>query len=79
MGCCLVKAEHEDVPCRFCGGPDGDGHLSWDCPCPPHVNLRNDPEFSFLVSQDRYNWPQACFGRVGFLGSLPVTLAPLGL
>ena len=31
----LGKTKEEDVPCRFCGGIDGDGHLFWDCPFPP--------------------------------------------
>ena len=22
------------MPCRFCGGADGDGHLFWDCTFP---------------------------------------------
>ncbi len=25
------KAKKEDVPCRFCGKRDGDGHLFWEC------------------------------------------------
>ena len=30
----LGKAKKEDVPCRFCGKRDGDGHLFWECPSP---------------------------------------------
>ena len=30
-GFLLGKARKEDVPCRFCGKKDGDGHLFWDC------------------------------------------------
>ena len=31
----LGQARKEDVPCRFCGKKDGDGHLFWDCTFPP--------------------------------------------
>ena len=30
-GFLLGKARKEDVPCRFCGKEDGDGHLLWEC------------------------------------------------
>ena len=30
-GFLLGKAKKEDVPCRFCGKRDGDGHLFWEC------------------------------------------------
>ena len=30
-GFLLGKARKEDVPCRFCGKKDGDGHLFWEC------------------------------------------------
>ena len=30
-GFVLGKAKKEDVPCRFCGKKDGDGHLFWEC------------------------------------------------
>ena len=30
-GFLLGKAKKEDVPCRFCGQRDGDGHLFWEC------------------------------------------------
>ena len=29
------RAKKEDVPCRFCGEKDGDGHLSWSVFFPP--------------------------------------------
>ena len=31
----LGKAKKEDVPCRFRGKRDGDGHSSWERPFPP--------------------------------------------
>ena len=30
----LGKVQGENVPCRFCGGSDGDGLLFWDVPIP---------------------------------------------
>ena len=33
------------MPCLFCGGADGDGHLFWDCTFPPLVEIREHPEF----------------------------------
>ena len=44
-GFLLSKVKKEEVPCRFCGAPDNDGHLFWDCTFPPFVELRNQPEF----------------------------------
>ena len=33
-GFLLGKVQGENVLCRFCGGPDGDGHLFWECTYP---------------------------------------------
>ena len=33
-GFLLGNMRRENVPCRFCGGPDGDGHLFWECSYP---------------------------------------------
>ena len=30
----------QPFPCRFCGAPDGDGHLFWECAFPPLVEIR---------------------------------------
>ena len=27
----LGRVRGQPVPCRFCGAPDGDGHLFWGC------------------------------------------------
>ena len=35
----LDRSEEKFVPCRFCGGLDGDGHLFWDCPYPPLMSM----------------------------------------
>ena len=37
------------MPCRFCGGDDGDGHLFGDCTFPPQVEIREHPEFHDLI------------------------------
>ena len=57
-GFLLGKVKKEEVPCRFCGAPDNDGHLFWDCTFPPFVELRNQPEFFQLMSKDRTRWPR---------------------
>ena len=46
------------VPCRFCGAPDNDGHLFWDCPFPPLVEIREKPEFHDLMRLDKAHWPR---------------------
>ena len=53
-GFLLGKAKKEDVPCRFCGKRDGDGHLFWECSClPPLQHVRDLPEFAYRMSLDR--------------------------
>ena len=37
------------MPCRFCGGTEGDGHLSEDCTFLPLVEIREHPEFHGMV------------------------------
>ena len=71
-GFLLSKVKKEDVPCRFCGAPDNDGHLFWDCTFPPFVELRNQPEFLPLMSKDRTHWaPLSSVARLasGFIFS----------
>ena len=68
-GFLLGKVKKEDVPCRFCGAPDNDGHLFWDCTFPPFVELRNNPEFLPLMSKDRTHWPR-CLLWHGWLPGL---------
>ena len=57
-GFLLGKAKKEDVPCRFCGKRDGDGHLFWECSFLALQHVRELPEFAFLMSLDRSNWPR---------------------
>ena len=65
----LSKVKKEAVPCRFCGAPDNDGHLFWDCTFPPFVELRSQPEFLPLMSKDRTHWPR-CLLWHGWLPGL---------
>ena len=47
-GFLLGKAKKEDVPCRFCGGRDGDGHLVLGVYLPsPILHVGELPEFAF--------------------------------
>ena len=39
------------MPCRFCGGADGHGHLFWDC-----TFHREHPEFHGLMEMDKSYW-----------------------
>ena len=39
-GYLLGKVSGQPVPCRFCGAPDNDGHLHWECTFPPLVQIR---------------------------------------
>ena len=55
-GFLLGKVRGQDVPCRFCGAPDHDGHLFWDCTFPPHVEIREHPEFHDLIELDKTSW-----------------------
>ena len=50
----LGKARKEDVPCRFCGQWEGDGHLFWECSFPIQ-HVRDLPEFAYLMSLNRSN------------------------
>ena len=57
-GFLLGKVSGEVVPCRFCGGTDGDGHLFWECPYPPLVEIRENPEFHDLMRMDKSHYPR---------------------
>ena len=54
----LGKAKKEDVPCRFCGKRDGEGHLFWECTFLPLQHVRELPEFASYMSLDRSKWPR---------------------
>ena len=54
----LGLVRNQAVPCRFCGAPDHDGHLFWECTFPPLVEIRENPEFHDLMRMDKAHWPR---------------------
>ena len=68
-GFLLSKVRGRDVPCQFCGSPDGDGHLFWECTFPPLVEIRENPEFHDLMGMDKGHWPR-CLLWHGWLPQL---------
>ena len=52
-GFLLGRVRGQPVPCRFCGAPDGDGHLFLECTFPPLVEIRENPEFHDLMRLDK--------------------------
>ena len=44
--------------CRFCGAPDGDGHLFGECTFPLLVEIHENPEFHDLMRMDKGHWPR---------------------
>ena len=57
-GFLLGRVRNQVVPCRFCGAPDHDGHLFWECTFPPLVEIRENPEFHDLMRLDKAHWPR---------------------
>ena len=57
-GFLLGRVRGQVVLCQFCGAPDGDGHLFWECKFPPLVEIRESPEFHDLMSMDKAHWPR---------------------
>ena len=57
-GFLLSRVKGQPVPRRFCGSPDGDGHLFWECTFPPLVEIRENPEFHDLMREDKAHWPR---------------------
>ena len=52
-GFLLGRVRNQVLPCRFCGTPDHDGHLFWECTFPPLVEIRENPEFHDLMRMDK--------------------------
>ena len=57
-GFLLSKVKNHSIPCRFCGAPENDGHLFWECTFPPLVEIRENPEFHDLMRMDKGHWPR---------------------
>ena len=55
-GFLLGKVRSHEVPCRFCGSRDSDGHLFGDCIFPPLVEIREHPEFHDLIEIGKASW-----------------------
>ena len=68
-GFLLGHIRGQPVPCRFCGTPDHDGHLFWECTCPPLVEIRENPEFHDLIRMNEGHWPR-CLLWHGWLPKL---------
>ena len=68
-GFLLGKVQRENVLCRFCGSPDCDGHLFWECPFPPLAAIWESPEFHDIVHCDKASWPR-CLLWHGWLPAL---------
>ena len=68
-GFLLGRVRGQPVPCQFCGAPDGDGHLFWECTFPPLVEIRENPEFHDLIRMDKGHWPR-CLLWHGWLPQL---------
>ena len=71
-GFLLGHVRGQAVTYRFCGAPDNDGHLFWECPFPPLVEIRENPEFHGVIGLG------ACSGMVGFLCFLVSLVLPPG-
>ena len=57
-GFLLGRVRDQVLLCRFCGAPDSDGHLFWECTFPPLVEIRENPEFHDLIRMDKAHWPR---------------------
>ena len=55
-GFLLARVGEQPVPCRFCGGAEGDPF--WECTVPPLVEIREHPEFHDLKRSDEGHWPR---------------------
>ena len=71
-GFLLGRVRGQPVPCRFCGAPDSDGHLFWECTFPPLVEIRENPEFHDLMGMDKAHWPRCLLwhGRLPMLSGV---------
>ena len=76
MGFLLGQVRCQDVPCRFCGGRDHDGHLFWIVLF--HLYLRSVNILS-LWRWIRLLGLGAFFGMVGYFFFLVLVAVPLEL
>ena len=78
-GFLLGKAKKEDVPCRFCGKTDGDGHLFWECTFLPSNMVGNCLSSLQLCPWIAASGPDVCFGMGGCLDLVVLVTVTLGL
>ena len=78
-GFLLGKAKKEDVPCRFCGKRDGDGHLFWECPFHPSSMFGNFLNLLILCPLIAANGHDAYSGMVGCLALVVLVIGIPGL
>ena len=78
-GFLLDRVRGQPVPCRFCGAPDFDGHLFWECTFPPLVEIRESPEFHDLMRGDKAHWPKCLLWHGWLQCCLVLMVPPLGL
>ena len=77
-GFLLGKVRKENVPCRFCGVPGGDGHLFWECSYPLWLLSERVLSFMTLSFWIRLVGRDAFFGMVGYLLCLELMMVILG-
>ena len=77
-GFLLGKVQGENVPCRFCGGPDGEGHLFGSVPIPLLLILETVLNFMTLSIWIRLAGLGAFFGMVDYQLCLVLILVVLG-
>ena len=65
----LAKPRRKTFLVDFVVKRDGDGHLFWECTFLPLQHVRDLPEFAYLMSLDRSNWPR-CLLWHGWLPGL---------
>ena len=51
----------------------------WDCPFPPLVEIRENPEFHGLMRLDKAHWPRSYSGMAGYLFFLALMVPLPGL
>ena len=79
-GFLLSMVKKEDVPCRFFGASDHDGHLFWDCIFLPSLSFVTNLSFFLSWVGIALTGPVVFFGKLGNTGKSSRTdLVRLGL
>ena len=75
IGFLLGYVRGQTIPCRFCGTQNM-SHLFLDCPFPPQVEIRENPEFHDLMRLDKAHC-RRCLLWLCFLVCFLVLMVPL--